>query len=995
MNQSLASVRQAATKRAVRQLHTQKPKEKQSPYSHTLSLPKTEFPLRANAARREKQFRERCTDQLYDWQLKNNKGPQFVLHDGPPYANGDLHIGHFMNKVLKDIINRYQVLQGKRVLYIPGFDGHGLPIEQKALESLKGRDRDSLDPMEIRNLARDFALNAVSKQTASFREYAVMGDWENRYLTLDSAYEADQLEIFREMFLRGYIYRQNKPVYWSPSSRTALAEAEVEHNEKHVSTSVYVKFPLTRESAEKLGAGENAYALIWTTTPWTLPANGAIAVHPDMEYVLVDVSQENPDKGSSYTMLVAKGQLEKVQEMLEPGAKVDILRSLAGKDLDGLLYNSVLRNQTCKIMLADYVTEDSGTGLVHSAPGHGKEDYEFGLANGLSVYSPVDDYGRFTSAAGQVLAGKEVLGAGTDAVLEILAGLGVLLHKEKFVHSYPYDWRTKKPIIQRATPQWFANIRELKNSACNSVNYVNIVPESGRRRLKAFVTGRSEWCISRQRVWGVPIPVLYESGSGEPLISKESIDHIIDVIRKNGGSDAWWTLPAEAFVHPSYQGNGKTYIKGSDTMDVWFDSGSSWKHLESRVETRTGAYADVYLEGSDQHRGWFQSSLLTSNAVRGVAPYKTLVTHGFTLDEHGRKMSKSIGNTLVPSMVIDGGKDKKKEPAYGVDLLRLLIGSTDYTQDVSFGPTIFAGFAETIRKIRGTMRFMLGNLDGFTKELAVEYKDMRSIDRYMLHELYSFKQKSTAAFDSLEFYRAMQSLNQFTNVTLSAFYFDVSKDCLYANSVSDLSRRSVQTVIFHTLVNYTTTLAPITPHLAEEVWEFCKQVRVGFGHDGFSVFQEPWDQTSSEWDNQELAGEWDALRLVRGLANKAIEATRQSRAIGSSLEAELDIYVPLETHIGRTLVKYKDDLRQLCITSDVRIHDISKDSDCNLGAGCDDGVFVSEEHVALFGTETAVRVKCRRSSFHKCPRCWNFHSVEVEALCTRCDKAITPQDGFI
>ncbi|KAJ1799096.1 isoleucine-tRNA ligase [Coemansia sp. RSA 2399] len=999
MNQSLASLRQTTAKNAVRQLHTQaslantssaqKPKGQPSPYSHTLKLPKTEFPLRANAARREKQFRERCTDLLYEWQLKNNKGPQFVLHDGPPYANGDLHIGHFMNKVLKDIINRYQVLQGKRVLYIPGFDGHGLPIEQKALESLKGRDRDLLDPMKIRHLARDFALRAVAKQTTSFREYAVMGDWTNRYLTLDPAYEANQLEVFREMFLRGYIYRQNKPVFWSPSSRTALAEAEVEHNEKHVSTSVYVRFPLTRESAEKLGAGENAYALIWTTTPWTLPANGAIAVHPDMEYVLMSVSrvEETPGAGSSYSMLVAKSRVEKVQEILEPDVKADISGSFTGKDLKGLTYNSVLRDQTCKILLADYVTEDSGTGLVHSAPGHGKEDYEFGLANGLAVYSPVDDYGRFTGAAGQALAGKDVLSDGTDAVIDILASLGVLFHKERFVHSYLYDWRTKKPIIQRATPQWFANIKELKNSACDSLKDVSIIPESGRRRLNAFVTGRSEWCISRQRVWGVPIPVLYESESGEPLMSKESIDHIVEVIRKNGGSDAWWTLPVESFVHPKYQDNGKSYVKGSDTMDVWFDSGSSWKHLEDKVETRTGAYADVYLEGSDQHRGWFQSSLLTSNAVRGVSPYKTLVTHGFTLDEHGRKMSKSVGNTVVPSTVIDGGKDKKKEPAYGVDMLRLLIGSTDYTQDVSFGPTVFSGFAETIRKIRGTMRFMLGNLDGFTRDRAVKYEDMRSVDKYMLHELYHFKQGVTAAFEKYEFYRAMQSLNQFTNVALSAFYFDISKDPLYANSTSDSTRRSVQTVIFHILVNYTMALAPITPHLAEEVWEFFRQVRVDFGHDGFSVFQEPWDQTNKEWDNKELAEEWNALRLIRSLSNKAIEATRQGKAIGSSLEAELDIYVSLETRIGQTLVKYKDDLQQLCITSDARIHSISEDS-ATPDAGSDADVFVSEEKVPSFGTETAVRVKCRRSSLHKCPRCWNFHSVEADSLCTRCDEAL-------
>ncbi|KAJ2510945.1 isoleucine-tRNA ligase [Coemansia sp. RSA 1939] len=996
MNQSLASLRQTGAKQAARQLHStvslasassaQTPKGQPSPYSHTLKLPKTEFPLRANAALREKQFRARCTDSLYEWQLKNNKGVQFVFHDGPPYANGDLHIGHFMNKVLKDIINRYQVLLGKRVSYIPGFDGHGLPIEQKALERLKGRDRDSLHPMEIRKLARDFALAAVENQTKGFREYAVMGDWTNRYLTLDPAYEANQLEVFREMFLRGYIYRQNKPVYWSPSSRTALAEAEVEHNEKHVSTSAYVKFPMTRESAETLGGSENTYALIWTTTPWTLPANSAIAVHPDIAYALLRVSQGETADNSFYDMLVAKSQIDKVRGMLDSDANVDILRYFLGKDLVGLTYSSILRGQTCKILAADHVAEDSGTGLVHTAPGHGKEDYELGLANGLSVYSPVDDYGRFTSAAGQELVGKDVLSDGTDTVLSILLDRGILFHQEKFVHSYPYDWRTKKPIIQRATPQWFANVRELKHSACDSVKDVNIIPESGRRRLESFVTGRSEWCISRQRVWGVPIPVLYESESGEPLINKESIDHIIEVIRSNGGSDVWWTLPEESFVHPKYRDNGKKYVRGSDTMDVWFDSGSSWKHLEDKVENRAGAYADVCLEGSDQHRGWFQSSLLTSNAARGVAPYRALVTHGFALDEQGRKMSKSIGNTLAPNAIINGGKDKKKEPAYGVDLLRLVVGSTDYTQDVSFGPTVFAGFAETIRKIRGTVRFMLGNLDGFTQNMAVKYDDMRSVDRYMLHELYHFKQKATVAFDRYEFFRAMQLVNQFTNVSLSAFYFDISKDCLYANGTSDLSRRSIQTVLFHILVNYLTTLAPVTPHLAEEVWEFFKQVRFGFGRDGFSLFQEAWDQTSKEWDNQELASEWEALRAVRSLANKAIEAARQGKAIGSPLDAELDVYLPLEAPVGRLLVDHKDDLSQLCVTSSVRVHDASEND--SIGTGGNAEVFDSQEAISLRGSETTVRVKCMRSSLHKCPRCWNLHSSSADSLCTRCDKVI-------
>ncbi|KAJ2716427.1 isoleucine-tRNA ligase [Coemansia spiralis] len=948
-----------------------------NPYTHTLQLPRTGFPLRADAARREKQFRDRCTDALYEWQLKHNAGPQFVLHDGPPYANGDLHIGHFMNKVLKDMVNRYQVMQGRRVLYIPGFDGHGLPIEQKALATLKDRDRDLLDPMEIRKLARGFALKAVAKQTEGFREYAVMGDWKHPYLTLDPEYEARQLEVFKEMVLRGYIYRQNKPVHWSPSSRTALAEAELEYNDEHVSTSVYVRMPLTDASVARLGVQGAVSALVWTTTPWTLPANSAIAVHPRLEYVLAAVAENTPAGPIERQLLVGKAQLDKIASMA--GAEVRILREYMGSELAGLTYHSRLRGAECPVLLANYVSADSGTGLVHSAPGHGKEDYELGLANGIEVYSPVDDLGRFTSEAGPALVGKEVLGEGTQAVLELLGAAGLLFHQHAISHSYPYDWRTKKPVIQRATPQWFADLADLRDSACAAIKDVAVVPESGRRRLRAFVAGRSEWCISRQRVWGVPIPVLYNARSGEPLLTEASIDHIIGIVRTRGGTDAWWTLPVEELVAPPYRGCGETYVRGSDTMDVWFDSGTSWKVLEGRAEHRAGAPADVYLEGSDQHRGWFQSSLLTSVAVRGAAPYGTLVTHGFTLDEHGRKMSKSVGNTLDPSLVIAGGRDKKKEPAYGVDLLRLVVGSTDYMHDVSFGPTVFAGCSDTIRKIRSTVRFMLGNLDGFTS--LVPYDEMEGIDRYLLHELYHFKKAVTAAFDRFEFFRAMQAVNNFTNVVLSAFYFDVSKDRLYACGVDDRLRRSTQTALFHILVGYTTALAPVTCHLAEEVWEFLGPTRRALGKETWSVFQEPWDQTDPRWDCAELAADWAALRRVRGLANRAIEAARQARQIGSSLEAELDIYLPLDSRLGQLLRANEHDLRQVCITSRAAVHDAAEP--------LPDG-FAEGDRVPAFGAETSVQVVCRRSPLHKCPRCWNFHSAEEGRLCQRCSRVTSP-----
>ncbi|KAJ2763721.1 isoleucine-tRNA ligase, partial [Coemansia nantahalensis] len=471
-----------------------------------------------------------------------------------------------------------------------------------------------------------------------------------------------------------------------------------------------------------------------------------------------------------------------------------------------------------------------------------------------------------------------------------------------------------------------------------------------------------------------------------PLLTEASISHIIGIVRTRGGTDAWWTLPVEELVAPMYRGCGETYVRGSDTMDVWFDSGSSWKVLEDRAErcadtgAGAGVGADVYLEGSDQHRGWFQSSLLTSVAVRGVAPYRTLVTHGFTLDEHGRKMSKSVGNTLLPSQVIAGGRDKKKEPAYGVDLLRLVVGSTDYTHDVSFGPTVFAGCSDVLRKIRGTMRFMLGNLDGFTAALAVPYDEMEAIDRYALHELYHFKKAAKAAFERFEFFRALQAVNNFTNVVLSAFYFDISKDRLYACGANDRLRRSTQTALYHILVNYTTTLAPVTCHLAEEVWEFLGPTRRALGKDTWSVFQEPWDQADPRWDCAALADDWAALRRVRGLANRAIEAARQAKQIGSPLEAELDIYLPLGSRLGRLLHANERDLRQVCITSQVAVHDAAEPPPA--------GGFAEADRVSAFGAETAVRVVCRRSPLHKCPRCWNFHSAEEDCLCPRCKSVI-------
>ncbi|KAJ1674191.1 isoleucine-tRNA ligase, partial [Spiromyces aspiralis] len=594
---------------------------KGSAYSHTLRLPKTDFPQRANAARREALFRQRCTADLYKWQLENNPGEVFVLHDGPPYANGSLHTGHFLNKTLKDFINRYQILRGKRVRYRPGWDCHGLPIELKALEVLKGREKDRLSPREVRSHARAFALRGVEEQKAEFMRWGIMGEWDSPYLTLDPAYEANQLRVFYAMFSKGLIYRKNKPVYWSPSSKTALAEAELEYNDSHVSSSVYVRVPLPSAELERLGVTEHghrpAYVLVWTTTPWTLPANEAIAVHPDLLYHVILVEPATGEKAIYY--VVGSDRLEALAERLNSGTPIRVVKTVKGRDLCGCRYWHPLRDGALMpILNAGHVTAGSGTGLVHSAPGHGKEDYELGVANSLPVFSPVDDNGCFTHEVGEErLAGKSVLGEGSAEVVRILEERGLLVALEKLVHSYPYDWRTKKPIIQRATPQWFANVQDIQRPVVEALGSTRVIPEAGRRRLQAFIMGRKEWCISRQRSWGVPIPALYEVETGEPLLSKESISHIIGVLEKNGGSDAWWELPAERFVAPQYA--SRRYRLGQDTMDVWFDSGASWASLNSGSDGQLRkTQADVYLEGSDQHRGWFQSSLLTSYATTGT-----------------------------------------------------------------------------------------------------------------------------------------------------------------------------------------------------------------------------------------------------------------------------------------------------------------------------------------------------------------------------------------
>ncbi|RUS21822.1 tRNA synthetases class I-domain-containing protein [Endogone sp. FLAS-F59071] len=999
-------------------------------YSSTLLIPNSAFPLRADAVRREHAFRDRCMTDLYQWQLENNPKDLFVLHDGPPYANGSLHTGHAMNKIVKDIINRYKVLQGYRVHYVPGWDCHGLPIELKALEALKDVDRSQLTPTEIRKAARARALSEVEKQKQDFVSWGVMGDWDNAYKTLDKEFEVRQLMVFHDMDIFtgninlsiGLLLQSTDRISivtrkFSSESfyvtivqlidglffsiRTALAEAELEYKDDHLSRSIYVKFPVIQPTPAlvnilpKDAIASSVYALIWTTTPWTIPANKAVAVNPEMVYLLVKSAD-----GSH--MVVAKDRLEALREELGTESAVELTKvaEISGSDLIGTTYAHPLTNETMCFIAGAHVTAESGTGLVHTAPGHGMEDYEACRSLGIKPFSPVDDTGHFTADAGVDLAGKFVFTDGNALVIEKLTDRGYLMRERKYKHKYPYDWRTKKPIMLRATAQWFANVEELQQKAVEALKFVRMVPEGSFRRIEQFTLSRKEWCISRQRSWGVPIPVLYDVETGEPLLTDNSVRHIISVIERMGGTDAWWEVEDdEEFVAEEYRGKGRRYRRGYDTMDVWFDSGSSWtlvRDLVGKLGGRDEAkpVADLYLEGSDQHRGWFQSSLLTSIAVTGKSPYSTLITHGFVLDEHGRKMSKSLGNMIEPKLITLGGKDPKQHPPYGTDILRLWVATSEYTHDVTIGRTVMKHVAETMRKIRTTARFMLGSLDGFSEASMAKYTDLKEIDKYMLHELYHFNKMVTEAYEEFSPNKVVQVFYDFTNNTLSAFYFDIVKSRLYADRGP--SRENVRSVFFHILNYYTIALAPITCLTAEEIYDHFKANSLAPKQ---SVFRVGWPQLNEEWNNPNLKLEWDVLKSLKAEVNQVLERARQdkakfnSRTIRESKEATVEIHLNPKSDAADLLRKHGEtELAALFITSDVKILDADPSALANDGAKAVAAqAGLHERRVTLAvgsGQESQFRVVVRATELHKCPRCWNYTALADGGLCERCEEVM-------
>ncbi|MHC5676606.1 isoleucine--tRNA ligase [Nostoc sp.] len=987
-------------------------------YKDTVNLPKTNFEMRANAIKREPEIQKFWEDnKIYDRLSENNPGELFILHDGPPYANGSLHIGHALNKILKDIINRYQLLQGRKVRYVPGWDCHGLPIELKVLQNMKSAERQNLTSLQLRQKAKEFALAVVDEQRQNFKRYGIWGDWDNPYLTLKPEYEAAQIGVFGQMFLKGYIYRGLKPVHWSPSSKTALAEAELEYPEGHVSRSIYAAFPITGlPEAVKPQLAEYQSDLgvaIWTTTPWTIPANLAVAVNADLNYAVVEVEAHPPtpspqagrgsEEVSSDSLQAGKGTEEVASpspltergtegvkfrylivaaDLIEPlsstlGVKLTLKATFKGNDLEHITYRHPLFDRESQIVVGgDYITTESGTGLVHTAPGHGQEDYIVGLRYGLPILAPVDDNGNFTEEAGE-FAGLNVLGDGNQAVIDALRLAGSLLKEEAYPHKYPYDWRTKKPTIFRATEQWFASVEGFREEALKAIATVKWIPAQGENRITPMVAERSDWCISRQRSWGVPIPVFYDEATGEPLLNEEIINHVQGIIAEKG-SDAWWELSVAELLPESYRQNGKSYRKGTDTMDVWFDSGSSWAAvLQQRPELRYPA--DIYLEGSDQHRGWFQSSLLTSIAVNDIPPYKTVLTHGFALDEQGRKMSKSEGNVVDPNTIIQGGKNQKVEPAYGVDVLRLWVSSVDYSGDVRIGKNIIKQLNDVRGKIRNTARFLLGSLDDFDPEKdAVPFEELPELDRYMLHRITEVFEEVTEAFESFQFFRFFQTVQNFCVVDLSNFYLDVAKDRLYISATDAFRRRSCQTVLKIALENLARAIAPVLCHTAEDIWQYFP-----YKTPYKSVFEAGWVQVEEKWRNPELAEFWSALRQLRTDVNKVLEQARIEKLIGSSLEAKALIYVP-HKQLGDTIKAFNpvkgngiDELRYLLLTSQVELLDSAE--------GLQGLEYTTQTEDWEIGVVKADGVKC--------DRCWNYsihvgESAEHPLICDRCVAAL-------
>lgn len=921
----------------------------------TLNLGKTKFKMRGNLPVREAEWQKEWEDnKLYEQRLKLNEGkPRFDLHDGPPFANGNIHMGHALNKISKDIIVRYKNMNGYYAPYVPGWDTHGLPVEQQLAK--KGVDRKTMDRAKYRELCRQFAQEQVEKQMTDFKRLGVMADWDHPYITLQPEFEAAEIRVFGEMFKKGYIYKGKKPVYWSWSSESTLAEAEVEYHDIK-SPRIYVAFPILD------GKGildSDTSLVIWTTTPWTIPSNVGITVNPKFDYDVVEVNDKKYVIGSDRLPAVAE----------DLGWKdYKVLKTLKGTDFDRMTYKHPLYDVTGLVMNDTYVTDDDGTGLVHNATGFGEDDYNVGRRYGLPVFSPMDAQGRFTDE----VPDPDLVGMFYDDANKVVADklkkAGALLKLDFFTHSYPHDWRTKKPVIYRATTQWFASIDKFRDQILDQIKKASFIPEWGKTRLYNMIKDRGDWVISRQRAWGVPLPIFYAEDD-TPIVTPETIEHIAKIFEKEG-SNAWYTHTAKELLPEGFTSEHSPhgeFRKETDILDVWFDSGTSWSGVMSK---REGLHfpADLYLEGSDQYRGWFNSSLITSVAVTGQAPYKQVLSQGFVLDDKGHKMSKSLGNVISPNDVI-----KKM----GAEIIRLWVAQADTTSDVAVSMGILQQSAESYRKIRNTFRYMLANTSDFDpKESRVAYDDLRSVDQYMEVKLNDLIKDCIAAYDKFDFTDVFKKVFKFISNDLSAFYLDFAKDVLYIDGQDSHARRSMQTVIYDAAVKLAKILTPILPHTMEEIWGFLKEPE-----DYVQLANMPKVEEFANHD--ELLENWGKFMKLRDDVLKALEDARNKKLIGKSFEAAVTIYPDKET---KAMLQDLDaDFRQILIVSKLTIAD---------GEAPDNAEQLNNASVVVEHAEGEV-----------CPRCRMIRTdigvdPKLPMLCGRCAKIVEAdypeavQEGF-
>ena len=908
----------------------------------TLNLGKTKFKMRGNLPVREAQWQKEWEENdLYEQRLKLNEGhPRFDLHDGPPFANGNIHMDHALNKISKDIIVRYKNMNGYYAPYVPGWDTHGLPVEQQLAK--KGVDRKTMDRAKYRELCRQYAEEQIQKQMTDFKRLGVMADWDHPYITLQHDFEAQEIRVFGEMYKKGYIYKGKKPVYWSWSSESTLAEAEVEYKDVEAN-SIFVAFPVT--DGKGIIDPKDTYFVIWTTTPWTIPANEAICVNPKFDYSVVQVGDKR--------YVVASGLLDKVAEEIG-WDNYKVVQTIKGADMEYMKAKHPIYDKESLVIEGFHVTLDDGTGLVHTAPGFGEDDFNVGQKYNLPIFSPVDAHGCYTDEVPEL---KGMFYQDVDKLMiQKLKDAGALLKLKVFTHSYPHDWRTKKPVIFRATTQWFASISPFRDQILDQIDKAEFIPSWGKTRLYNMIKDRGDWVISRQRAWGVPLPIFYAE-DGTPIVTPETIEHIAKIFEKEG-SNAWYTHTAKELLPDGFTSehspNGE-FTKEKDILDVWFDSGSSWSGV---MEKRDGLHfpADLYLEGSDQYRGWFNSSLITSVAVTGKAPYKEVLSQGFVLDDKGHKMSKSLGNVISPNDVIK---------RMGAEIIRLWVAQADTTSDVAVSMGILQQSAESYRKIRNTFRYMLANTSDFDpKENRVSYDDLRSVDQYMEVKLNDLVKDCLAAYDKFDFTTVFKKVFNLISNDLSAFYLDFAKDVLYIEDQDSHARRSMQTVIYDAAVKLDKILTPILPHTMEEIWGFLKEPE-----DYVQLANMP--KVEGYANHDELLENWGKFMNLRNDVLKALEDARNKKLIGKSFEAAVTIYPDKETKA--MLDDLDADFRQILIVSKLTIAD---------GEAPEDAEKLNNASIVVEHAEGEVCPRCRmiRTDIGEDPK--------LPKLCGRCAKIV-------